>query len=94
MRSPQLPPWTAHRRESGKGSVGARGASAAGMVRCRQRLMLLCRSYLFFCTRGSSSSHDNDRSKLDTFRDARKGQQRAAMPLPYAEQSQLLIGEE
>ena len=45
-RNPQPPPWTARRRESDKGSVGARGARAAGMVRSRQILLLSCRSYL------------------------------------------------
>ena len=38
----------AHRRESDKGGVGARGASTAGMVRCWQGLLFLCRSCLIF----------------------------------------------
>ena len=46
MRSPQPPPWTARWRESVKSTVGARGTCTAGIVRCRQILLLLRRSYL------------------------------------------------
>ena len=79
MQSPQPPPWTAHRRESDKGSVGARGASAAGMVCCWQ-IAVVCRSYLVL-------NLDSDESKLDTFRDSREGQQRAPVFLPQAQES-------
>lgn len=60
--------------ESAKGSVGARGTSAAGMVPCKHILKFFIYALV---------ARLQVQSKLDTLRDACKGQQKAGVPLLY-----------